>query len=114
MGHGDDGGSGGLGHGVGLDGLRGIAAQGGGDDHGVLSQPVGGVVVELGGGVMIGAELLGGAGQEILAGVQLALGSAAAHEGHIFNGAGSGDLGDDVVDHAHVDVIHNNFPPDMF
>ncbi len=114
MGHGDDGGSGGLGHGVGLDSLRGVAAQGGGDDHGVLSQPVGGVVVELGGGVMIGAELLGGAGQEILAGVQLALGGAAAHEGHVFNGTGRSDFGNDVADLLHVDAIHNKFPPDMF
>lgn len=114
VGDGNDSGTSGFGDRVGLDRLGGVAAQGGRDDHRVLTQPVGSIVVELSGGVVVGAELLGNTGQEVLAGVQLALGSAAANEGHILDGAAGGNLGNDVLDLAHVDVVHNKFPPDMF
>src|SRR5699024_9990281 len=47
--------------------------------------------------------------QEIFAGVELCLGSAAAHKNHIFHGVAGNDIGHNVLHAVHINVIHGFF-----
>jgi hypothetical protein len=53
-------------------------------------------------------ELLGVVLQEVLGGVQLGLGSAAAHKGHVLDGSLGNQVGDNVLDVVQIDIVHDN------
>lgn len=91
---------------VGLDGLGRGATEGAGDREGVLVDPGGRVVVELVCGEDLNVQLVRVVGQEVLGGVKVGHGSAAANEGDAVDLVVGQDVSDDLLREVKVDLVH--------
>ena len=91
---------------VGLDGLGRGATEGAGDHEGVLVDPGGRVVVELVSGEDLNVQLVRVVGQEVLGGVKVGHGSAAADEGDTVDLVVGQDVSDDLLREVKVDLVH--------
>ena len=109
-----DGGAMRLGGRVGGYGLGRAAAEGAGDDHGIVRNPGRRVVVELVGREDLDVERLGVVGEEVLCGIQLGHGSAAAHKGDVLDAVLGDDLRNDLFSLVHIDLVHLGTCPFYF